>query len=202
MFYDQQENSGFDFYRQIEEIKRKAKEIFGWKPDKNEKYFDDITPEPLSDNRRLLKEAITASIDQNDRVLTTPVHRPFFEKAGYVAVYDISPAQLAASPASEKYWCDVFYPPLLAELLSKVQPTALYLSNIPEYAKSREALTKLCKTINAAPTLNKVLFSRTRLNPGPSDDFAKKMEGVGWEKTVFTEKGNRTDKIFSLTKKT
>jgi len=133
-----------------------------WKPEEQIGWTEQV--EPLSDDVGRLQSLISVSVHTRDTVLTTAIHAPFFAvKTHNVHIYDMSPIQLQQSlkrfPDVKSSWfCDVFHPPMLREIMSETHPTVLYLSNIPDYG-THEQRARLFQELHDMPYLREILCS-------------------------------------------
>lgn len=204
MLYDRGEFNNSDLGKTVKDIQERAKRLFNWEPRKGflKGFFEDREPHPLTDSRISLRDAIKKHINPSARVLTTPIHRPFFEEVGVkdITIYDISPAQLAANPHEKMYWCDVLYPPLLQELLNKTQPGVMYFSNILDYSEGKSSFPELERVINKSSLKVLMLSSGPKLwgEEDSSLEFSKGLKKSGWQLKKY---GNENGNIFVTVRK-
>jgi hypothetical protein len=181
-----------DFPTILDLIKTQAGEKFGWQPGYGSNYFYSEDSMAVSDSIPDLKKAIANHIGRNDVVLTTPMHKKYFLKARVkrIAVYDISPAQLIQANTADAYWCDIFNRNLLFSLLSQVNPTAMYLSNIAERTWGEIApVNDLADSLNDFAALKKVLVSGVMDGGELSQALVDRLKCFNWETKMY-KKGN------------
>lgn len=151
-------------------------------------------PEPLSDNENFLRDWIKSKVTQNDRVLTTAVHAPFFAKhTENIHIYDIAPIQIKESlenlPGVQSAWfCDVFHSPMFINVLAETQPSIIYLSNILDYgnfAESEGLFLQLHKTNSVKFILCSTLCVWGETLTRMSDFYEKLAEKTGWSRQAF-----------------
>lgn len=150
-----------------------------------------------------LRAAIHHDVSPSDIVLTTPQHAMFFREAqvSNISVYDMHPLQLANhdNTEEERYWSDIFDQKLLKQLLSKSQPSLMYLSNIPEWPYDGiEQVVRLASRLDDYKPLQKVMLANSASNKILCDLFADELVKLGWERRTYQHNKKSNAKIISL----